>query len=149
MYVLPRDTFFGIRFSGIPVFGIHFLGTHFFGIHFRNPAFWNPFFGIRFFSFFSFFFVFFFHFFGIDFRHLGKNEKNENFEKWSCVLLVWKQWRFRSSFFSEPPISAFLIFFELWGGSRLHPISWGWFGGVGGWQLNWVWLGFGDFDREC
>ena len=119
----------------IPVFqnpffqNLFFLEHPFFGIHcFRNPFFsefiyWNPFFGTHLFG--IHFFGIHVHFFGIHFRHLGKNEKNENFGKWSCVLL-WKAVKISDFIFSEPLHFGVFDFFlscgevqasiQFWGG---------------------------------
>ena len=152
-----RIPVFGIHFSESIVFGIHLFGIHFsesisFGIHFlRNPFLSESisfgielFFGIHFFGihflrnpFFSKF-VFFFRnsfFFGINFRHLQNREKMRISENGRVFFLCVNGADFGTHFFGAFHFGVF-DFFELWGGSRLHPIFEGWFVGVGGWQLN-------------
>ena len=123
--LFSESIFFGIHFFGIHFFGIHFFGIHFFGIHFSEFIF-----GTR--------------------AKTRKNEwKKTRISENGCVSLLCANGEDFGIHFSEPPILAFLIFggcgevhasIQVWGGGL-------WGGGV--WQLNWVWLGFWDFGREC
>ena len=161
MSVLPRNPFlrhswflnplFGIHFFGIRIFGIHFFGIHFsesifsefifFRMHFLSESIFSEFVFLDFFCRISFFSEFIFG--------TWANTRKIKFRKMVVCPFCLETVKISDFIFSEPPILAFLICFGLWGGSRLHLIFGGWFGGVGCWQLNWVWLGFWDFDREC
>ena len=139
------------------------LGTHFFvisGFWFLNPLLWNPLlFGILFcrnpFFLESIFLgnpFFGIHFIGSVSRNstwpLCKNEKKWEFQKMVVCPFCVETVKISALIFSEPPIGAFLNFLGL-GEVHASIQFWGVVCGGGFLQWSWVWLGFGDFEREC